>query len=124
MAARVLIVDDLPSMRQRLRDIVERAGLEVAGLAENGERALLLYMESRPEAVLLDIVMPGIDGIATLDAIVRLDAAAQVVMCSALGEQKMIVRAIRHGARDFVVKPFTPERVVSALRKAVDAHAR
>jgi two-component system chemotaxis response regulator CheY len=124
MAARVLIVDDLPSMRNRLQGIVEAAGLEVAGLADNGENGLLLYMDKRPDAVLLDIVMPGMDGIATLDAMMRLDPAAKVVMCSALGEQKMIIRAIRHGARDFVVKPFTAERVISAVKKAIDAHAQ
>ena len=123
MASRVLIVDDLPSMRARLQQILEEANLEIAGQAGNGEHALLLYMDQKPDVVLLDIIMPGMDGITTLDALLRLDSGARVVMCSAIGEQRMIVRAIRHGARDFVVKPFSPERVVSAVRKALRSNA-
>jgi two-component system chemotaxis response regulator CheY len=81
-----------------------------------------MYMDRRPDVVLLDIIMPGMDGISTLDALLRLDAGARIIMCSAVGEQRMIVRAIRHGAKDFVVKPFSEERVVSAVSKVLGAN--
>ena len=122
MAPRVLIVDDLPSMRERLERILSDAEFEIAGTAGNGEQALVTYMDRRPDVVLLDIIMPGMDGISTLDALLRLDAGARIIMCSAVGEQRMIVRAIRHGAKDFVVKPFSEERVVSAVSKVVGSN--
>jgi two-component system chemotaxis response regulator CheY len=122
MAPRVLIVDDLPSMRERLERILSDAEFEIAGTAGNGEQALVMYMDRRPDVVLLDIIMPGMDGISTLDALLRLDAGARIIMCSAVGEQRMIVRAIRHGAKDFVVKPFSEERVVSAVSKVVGSN--
>jgi two-component system chemotaxis response regulator CheY len=122
MAPRILIVDDLPSMRERLERILSDADFEIAGTAGNGEQALVMYMDRRPDVVLLDIIMPGMDGISTLDALLRLDAGARIIMCSAVGEQRMIVRAIRHGAKDFVVKPFSEERVVSAVSKVLGAN--
>lgn len=121
MTPRVLIVDDLPFMRSLLSDILRDAGMEVAAQAENGRDALSAYVGSTPDVVLLDIAMPEMDGITALGKLRRLDGDARVVMCSALGEQQMIVRAIQLGARDFVVKPFQPQRVVSAITRVLEA---
>jgi two-component system chemotaxis response regulator CheY len=121
MKHRVLIVDDLPFMRSLLADIVANAGMVLAGTAEDGRRGLRMYLATEPDVVLLDIAMPVMDGLTTLERLRQLDPAARVIMCSALGEQAMIVRAIQLGARDFVVKPFRPERVVSAINKVIHA---
>ena len=116
---RVLIVDDLPFMRTAIRDVLEEAGMEVAGEAENGKAGIFQYMQLRPDVVLLDIVMPVMDGIEALQRLIRQDPSARIIMCSALGEQELIVRAIQLGALDFIVKPFQPQRIVSAIGKAV-----
>ncbi|MFP4112781.1 MAG: response regulator [Spirochaetota bacterium] len=120
MTPRVLLVDDLPFMRSLLTDILRDAGMRVAAQAENGREALRTYLAAEPDVVLLDIAMPEMDGITTLRKLRELDGGARVIMCSALGEQAMIVRAIQLGARDFVVKPFRPERVVSAITKVLE----
>jgi two-component system chemotaxis response regulator CheY len=116
---RVLIVDDLPFMRAAIRAVLEEAGMEVAAEAENGRDGIFLYMQTQPDIVLLDIVMPVMDGITALQGLIRQDPGARIIMCSALGEQELIVRAIQLGARDFIVKPFQPRRIVSAIRKVV-----
>ncbi len=123
MALRVLVVDDLAFMRDAISDILVRDGFEVAGEAENGRAALDRYREIRPDVVLMDITMPVMDGISALREIRRFDPSAVVVMCSALGQQHYIIRAIHLGAKDFVVKPFRPERIVSAVRKATKTYA-
>ena len=117
--ARILIVDDLPFMRKVIRDVLLGAEFLIAGEAENGREGLILYAEKKPDLVLLDIAMPVMDGITALGRILRYDPKAHIVMCSALGEQELIVRAIQLGARDFVVKPFQPERIISAVRKSL-----
>ena len=114
----VLIVDDLEMLRNAIRDTLERAGIQVIAEAENGRRAVELYSTLRPDLVVLDITMPEMNGLEALRRIMTLDPAARVVMCSAMGGQKYVVRAIQLGARDFVVKPFRDERIVSAVRKA------
>ena len=121
MKRRVLIVDDLPFMRTLLTDIITDAGMVVAGTAEDGRQGLRMYVATEPDVVLLDIAMPVMDGLTALEKLKRLDSAARVIMCSALGEQAMIVRAIQLGARDFVVKPFQPERVTSAITRMFHA---
>ena len=118
MNVRVLVVDDLEFMRDAIRDILEGAGLEIAGEAENGETGVEAYGRLKPDVVLMDITMPVMDGLRALGTIRRDDPEAVVVMCSALGQQEYIIRAIQLGARDFIVKPFRPERVVSAVKKA------
>jgi two-component system chemotaxis response regulator CheY len=95
--------------------------MAVVAEADNGRLALKKYLLSQPDVVLLDIAMPVMDGISTLRRLRQLDPKARVIMCSALGEQAMIVRAIQLGARDFVVKPFRPERVVSAVRRVLES---
>lgn len=121
MSVRVLLVDDLPFIRSLLTDILRDAGMAVVAEAENGQLALKKYLLSQPDVVLLDIAMPVMDGISTLRRLRQLDPKARVIMCSALGEQAMIVRAIQLGARDFVVKPFRAERVVSAVRRVLES---
>ena len=115
---KVLITDDLQFMRQILKDILERNGFSVAAEAVDGQDAVQQYIRFRPDLVLMDITMPRMDGIQALQRIMETDPRARVVMCSALGQEKYIIRSIQLGARDFVVKPFSEERIVSALTKA------
>ncbi len=115
----VLIVDDLSFMRSVLREIVEKGGFSVVGEAADGNEAIAEYKKYTPDLVLLDITMPVKDGLAALREIRNYDENARVVMCSSLGQQKYIIRAIQLGAYDFIVKPFTEERVISALQKAM-----
>ncbi|TVQ21460.1 MAG: response regulator [Spirochaetaceae bacterium] len=121
MRVRVLVVDDLQFMRELLCGILSDAGADVVAEAEDGRAALRRFLVHEPDVVLLDIAMPVMDGITTLRKIRMLEPRARVIMCSALGEQQLIVRAIQLGARDFVVKPFTPQRVVSAISKVLAA---
>jgi two-component system chemotaxis response regulator CheY len=115
----VLIVDDIAMMRSELRRILEEYGMTVVGEAENGRAGVEAYARLKPQVVLLDITMPEMDGLTALKEIRRQDPAARVVMCSALGQQRYLLAAIRSGARDFVVKPFNPERIAGAIRKAL-----
>ena len=117
--ARVLVVDDAAFMRKMLTDALTQGGHEVVGEAGDGFEAVQRYQELRPEVVTLDITMPDRDGLATLQEIVALDPAARVVMCSALGQESKVLESIRLGAKDFVVKPFQPDRVVGAIDKAL-----
>ncbi len=124
MSGRVLVIDDLPFMRSLLRDVLSNAGFTVVAEAADGRQGMVAYARHEPDVVLLDITMPIMDGITALKRIMELDPQARVVMCSSLGEQELILRAIRLGARDFVVKPFRPERVTSAVHKALKNHSR
>ena len=119
MAPRILVVDDLAFMRDAIRSVLIEYGFEVAGEAENGRVAVKRYRQLKPDVVILDITMPVMDGISALRMIRKRDPAARVIMCSALGQQEYLIRAIHHGARDFIAKPFRPERIVSAVRKAM-----
>jgi len=120
MAVNVLIVDDLAFIKMVLRDILEKSGFHVVGEASNGKQAVSMYQERRPDVVLMDITMPDMDGLTALKKIKEIDPEARVIICSALGQQRLIVQAIQLGARDFIVKPFQPPRVVAALKKALD----
>lgn len=119
MGKRVLIVDDAAFMRMMIRDILLKNGYQVVGEAENGLKAISLFQELRPDVVTMDITMPEMDGITAVKEIKRIDPAARVIMCSAMGQQMMVMEAIQSGARDFVVKPFQQERVLQALEKAL-----
>ena len=116
---RVLIVDDAAFMRMMIKDILEKNGFEVIGEASNGIKAVEIYKKERPDVVTMDITMPDMDGIEAVKEIKAFDPNAKVIMCSAMGQQTMVMDAIRAGARDFIVKPFQQDRVLEAIRKAV-----
>ncbi len=119
MGTRVLIVDDAAFMRMMLKDILTKNGFEVVGEAENGKMAVQMYSELKPDVVTMDITMPEMDGLAAVKEIKQQDPNAKVVMVSAMGQQTMVIEAIRAGAADFIVKPFQPDRVLEALSKAL-----
>ncbi|AFV11318.1 chemotaxis response regulator CheY [Thermacetogenium phaeum DSM 12270] len=119
MGKRILIVDDAAFMRMMLKDILTKNGYVVVGEAENGIAAVNKYKELRPDLVTMDITMPEMDGITALREIRKFDADAKVIMCSAMGQQAMVIDSIQAGAKDFIVKPFQPERVLEAVAKAI-----
>ncbi|KGE70742.1 response regulator [Spirochaeta lutea] len=114
----VLIIDDLGFMRDLMAKAAESGGFAIAGTASNGREGVRSYVMLEPDLVLLDITMPVMDGITALKKILAYDPAARVVMCSTLSEESLIIRALQIGARDYIVKPFRPQRVVSALERA------
>ncbi len=113
------MVDDAAFMRMMLKDILLKGGFEIAGEAMNGAEAVRLYQELKPDLVTMDITMPEVDGIAAVKEIKKIDPNAKVVMVSAMGQQAMVIEAIQAGASDFIVKPFQPDRVLEALKKAL-----
>jgi two-component system chemotaxis response regulator CheY len=117
--ARILIADDAAFMRAMIRNILTQNGHEVVGEATNGDEAVARYAELKPDVTTMDITMPEKDGLAALKEILAADPAARVVMCSALGQEAKVIESIRSGAKDFVVKPFQHERVLSAVTKAL-----
>ncbi|AQX54057.1 response regulator [Priestia flexa] len=119
MSKRVLIVDDAAFMRMMIKDILVKNGYEVVGEAADGMQAIDLYKEHQPDLVTMDITMPEMDGITALKEIKQLNPAAKVIMCSAMGQQAMVIDAIQAGAKDFIVKPFQADRVLEAISKAV-----
>lgn len=119
MGKTVLIVDDAAFMRTMIKDILTQNGYDVAGEAENGVEALEQYRILNPDLVIMDITMPEMDGICATKQIKKIDPHALIVMCSAMGQQATIIESIRSGAKDFVVKPFQPERLLEAVRKAL-----
>ena len=119
MAKNILICDDAAFMRMMIKDVLSKNGYTVAGEAENGLRAVEKYNELHPDLVLMDITMPEMDGIAALKKIKSMDPSAVVIMCSAMGQQAMVIESIQAGARDFIVKPFQAERVIEAVKKVI-----
>ena len=115
----VLIADDAAFMRMMIKSILTEAGYDIAGEAENGSVAVAKYLELRPDLTTMDITMPQMDGIAALKEIRTQDPSARVIMCSAMGQQAMVIESIQAGAKDFIVKPFQPDRVLEAVRKAL-----
>lgn len=115
--AKILIVDDAAFMRMMIKDILEKNGFQVVGEANNGLKAVELYKKEKPDVVTMDITMPDMDGIEAVKEIKAFDPAAKIIMCSAMGQQTMVMDAIKAGARDFIVKPFQPDRVLEAIRK-------
>lgn len=120
MGKRILIVDDAAFMRMMIKDILTKNGYDVVGEAENGQVAVEKYQELKPDLVTMDITMPEMDGITAVKAIKATDPNAKIIMCSAMGQQSMVIDAIQAGAKDFIVKPFQPERVLEAVSKAID----
>ena len=119
MGKNILICDDAAFMRMMIKDILSKNGYNVVGEAENGAIAVDKYKELHPDLVLMDITMPEMDGIQALKKIKEIDAGANVIMCSAMGQQAMVIEAIQSGAKDFIVKPFQAERVLEAVKKVV-----
>ena len=116
---KVLITDDAAFMRMMLKDILTKGGYEVVGEAVNGNDAIEKYNQFKPDLVTMDITMPVCDGISALKQIMASDPAAKVVMCSAMGQQAMVIESIQSGAKDFIVKPFQPQRVLEAVKKLI-----
>lgn len=119
MSKNIMICDDAAFMRMMIKDILTKNGYNVAAEAENGAIAVEKYKEVQPDLVLMDITMPEMDGIQALKAIKGIDPQATVIMCSAMGQQAMVIEAIQSGARDFIVKPFQADRVLEAVKKVV-----
>jgi two-component system chemotaxis response regulator CheY len=119
VGARILVVDDAQFMRMMLKNILTGAGYEVVGEGENGVQAIEKYKELNPDLVVMDMIMPEMGGIDAVREIVKLDPGAKVLMCSAMGQQALVVEAIQVGARDFIVKPFQPAGVLEAVAKAL-----
>jgi two-component system chemotaxis response regulator CheY len=121
---RVLIVDDALIMRKRIREIAEEAGWQVAGEAEDGEEAVVLYQREKPDLVTLDIVMPKLDGVAALKQIMHDDPQARVVMVSAVNQKGKLAECIQGGATDFIVKPFEKASLRSFFEKYLTADSQ
>ncbi|KHD86511.1 chemotaxis protein CheY [Heyndrickxia ginsengihumi] len=119
MADKILIVDDAAFMRMMIKDILTKNGYEVVAEASDGAQAVEKYQELRPDLVTMDITMPEVDGISALKQIKQMDPNAKVIMCSAMGQQAMVIDAIQAGAKDFIVKPFQADRVIEAIQKAL-----
>lgn len=115
----ILLVDDAAFMRMMLKDILGKNGYTIVGEAENGAKALEKYKELKPTLVIMDITMPEMDGIQAAKAIKAEDSNALIIMCSAMGQQAMVIESIQAGARDFIVKPFQPDRVLEAVKKVI-----
>ncbi len=119
MAKNILIVDDAAFMRMMIKDILTKNGYNVVGEAENGTKAVEKFAEVKPDLVLMDITMPELDGIEALKKIKETDPSALIIMCSAMGQQAMVIESIQAGAKDFIVKPFQADRVLEAVKKVV-----
>lgn len=119
MSKRILIVDDAAFMRMMIKDILSKNGFEVVGEAADGLQAVDKYAELKPDLVTMDITMPEMDGIEALKKIKEKDPSATIIMCSAMGQQAMVIDAIQAGAKDFIVKPFQADRVIEAISKAI-----
>ena len=117
--AKILLVDDAAFMRKVVKDGLEKAGYTDLHEAVDGADAVEKYAALHPDLVLMDITMPNMDGLEALKAIRAADPNANVVMCSAMGQETMVIDAIRSGAKDFIVKPFKPERVLKTVTSIV-----
>ena len=113
--AKILLVDDAAFMRKVIKDTLSKAGYTELYEAEDGAMAVEKYNELKPDLVLMDITMPNKDGLEALKEIRGSDSGANVVMCSAMGQETMVIDAIRSGAKDFIVKPFKPDRVLKTV---------
>ena len=121
MGAKILVVDDAQFMRMMMKNILSGAGYDIVGEGENGVQAIEKYKDLKPDLVVMDMIMPEMGGIDAVREIVKLDPGARVLMCSAMGQQALVVEAIQVGARDFIVKPFQPAGVLEAVAKALQA---
>lgn len=123
MSKRVLITDDAAFMREMLREIIAEGGYEVVAEAADGEEALERFNEHHPDVITLDIVMPGKSGLEVLRELMVLEPSACVVMCSALGQEALVMEALEAGAKEYIIKPFKPDQVLGALNEALQKSA-
>ena len=119
MSSTVLVCDDAVFMRTMVSDILSQAGFTVVGEAENGKQAVEKYQQLKPDLVTMDIIMPEMGGIEAVRKITQIDPGARILMCSAMGQQSLVQEALQAGARDFVVKPFQPSRVLEAVQRVL-----
>ena len=117
MAPTVLVADDAALVRKMLRDMLADTDFEVIGEATNGAEAIAKYTALKPDLMLMDIMMPDVSGVTAVKEIVAADSQARIVICSVLGQQDMVMEALRAGARDFVVKPFSANKIREALQR-------
>lgn len=120
MATRVLIVDDAIFMRRMISDILKKEGFEICGEAGTGTQAVQMYRELQPDLVTMDIIMPDMSGIDAVREIIKEFPNAKILMVSAMGQQSLVVEAIQAGAKDFVVKPFQPSRVLESVNRVLN----
>jgi len=120
LAKSILVIDDTAFMRTTLRRMLEENGFFVAGEAENGEQAVEKYKELKPDLVTMDITMPVKNGIDATKEIMEYDPEARIVVVSAMGQKSVVIDALNAGAKDFIVKPFRPDRVIEALQKVAN----
>ena len=119
MAKRIMIVDDAAFMRMMLKNILTKGGYEIADEASDGQQAVEKYAAAEPDLTIMDITMPNMDGIEALKKIKQINAGAKVIMCSAMGQEAMVVEAIKAGAMDFIVKPFQGDRLLAAISRVL-----
>lgn len=117
---RIMIVDDAAFMRMMIKENLKKVGFVDFVEAGNGEEAVTLYAETKPDLVLLDITMPVKDGLTALQEIRQNSPDARVVMCSAMGQENMVIEAVKLGALDFIVKPFKPERLLQTVKNVLE----
>ena len=118
---KILLVDDAGFMRMMIKNYLTKAGYTDFVEGEDGQRAVELYQQEKPDLVIMDITMPNMDGLEALKAIRKADPNASVVMCSAMGQEAMVIEAIKSGAKDFIVKPFKPDRIIKTVSSIVGA---
>lgn len=119
MSKNIMIVDDAAFMRATLKDVITKGGYNVVAEAVNGVDAIDKYKIHKPDVVTLDITMPEMDGLQALGKLIEIDQQARVIMCSAIGQQANVMEAIKCGAKDFIVKPFQPDRVIQAIKRVL-----
>lgn len=122
--ATIMIVDDAKFMRFTLRNMIEGSGHQVIAEAQNGKEAIQMYHMYRPDLILMDITMPEMDGITAVKELMKINSKVKIIMCSAMGQHKMVMDAIHAGAKDFVVKPVNPERVLEAIINVLQQEKR
>ncbi|WP_345238909.1 response regulator [Pontibacillus salipaludis] len=117
--ATILVVDDAKFMRMTLGTILEKGEHKVVGEAEDGQEAIEMFHKLKPDLVTMDITMPELNGLEAVESILSSHPSAKIIMCSAMGQQKMVVEAIERGAKDFIVKPFDETRVLDAIKRVL-----
>jgi two-component system chemotaxis response regulator CheY len=118
--ARVLIVDDAVVMRMMIKDILSKNGFEIVGEAQNGAEAVVKYNDLKPDVVTMDMVMPGVDGIAAVRQIIAADPAAKILMCTSLGQEALLNEAMQAGAKSYITKPFQPSKILESIDKGLE----